>query len=328
MMKNLMPPSFPFTSPLRNAAIRNPGADTSSSEMNSIRRSPRGRHQQAAEERGHQQEVELALVEAAFADVPQRQGQHDDRDDAEEALEQQREVVHHVVAAERDTGAAGDEGQHRDERGHRADERDRHPEPGVTTGQEGVDHEHGEHRDRHHDGRRDRVEVAAAHATQPPSNGNETIASTVLPVISKMIPGNSPRTTTSARSGVHAEPLHPQDVAEPARLPLLGQGAHVHALEHPQEVARGEHGPDAAHHHEHAELRRRQGRVRLERGQQRHHLAPEPGQPGQARATRSPRTRRCPRAWASPRPCRHRSRRSRACGSGRRSTRRRRTASR
>ena len=38
MMKNFSPPSFPRMSDLRNAAIRNPGADTSSSARNSIRR--------------------------------------------------------------------------------------------------------------------------------------------------------------------------------------------------------------------------------------------------------------------------------------------------
>ena len=37
--KNFSPPSTPVTSHLRNAAIRKPGADTSSREMNSIRRS-------------------------------------------------------------------------------------------------------------------------------------------------------------------------------------------------------------------------------------------------------------------------------------------------
>ncbi len=39
MMKNFNPPSLPFTSDLRNAAIKNPGADTSSRAMNSINRS-------------------------------------------------------------------------------------------------------------------------------------------------------------------------------------------------------------------------------------------------------------------------------------------------
>ena len=38
MMKNLRPPSFPRMSPLRNADIKNPGADTSSSARNSINR--------------------------------------------------------------------------------------------------------------------------------------------------------------------------------------------------------------------------------------------------------------------------------------------------
>jgi hypothetical protein len=37
--KNFRPPSTPVTSHFRNAAIRKPGADTSSSAMNSIRRS-------------------------------------------------------------------------------------------------------------------------------------------------------------------------------------------------------------------------------------------------------------------------------------------------
>ena len=35
MMKNFTPASFDLMSPLRNAAIKNPGADTSSSAMNS-----------------------------------------------------------------------------------------------------------------------------------------------------------------------------------------------------------------------------------------------------------------------------------------------------
>ena len=39
MMKNFTPASLDFTSPLRNAAMRKPGAETSSSAMNSSSRS-------------------------------------------------------------------------------------------------------------------------------------------------------------------------------------------------------------------------------------------------------------------------------------------------
>ena len=65
----------------------------------------------------------------------------------------------------------------------------------------------------------------------------------VTPKISR---GNSPRTTIEGEQRHPGDPLHREDVAEPVVLPAFGDRAHVHALEHPQEVARREHGADAA----------------------------------------------------------------------------------
>ena len=124
-------------------------------------------HQHAPEERREQQEVVLALVEPALTEVAQRDGQHRDGGTQEEHLEEHRERVHDVVAAER-RALLADQRERRDQRGDHAQEADRHRAPGAPPGQEGVDHEHDDHGPGQDQGREDRVVVdAARHPLSP-----------------------------------------------------------------------------------------------------------------------------------------------------------------
>ena len=161
--KNFNPPSFPRGSDLRKAAIRKPGAETSSSEMNSIRQVPGRRHQQAAEERGQQQEVVLTLVEAALAEVPERHREHDDRDRQEEQLEQDREVVDHEGPAEGRPRQVAEERERGDQGRHHAQQADRHREPLVARREEDVDHQDDHDRPRQDQLGQDRVVVDGVH---------------------------------------------------------------------------------------------------------------------------------------------------------------------
>ena len=324
--KNFRPASFERRSLLRNADIRNPGRRHQLQRDEQHQQVARGRHQQAAQERGQQQEVVLALVEAALAEVAQRDRQHDHRHRQEEDLERaarsgrartcrrrRRPLLPiSVSAATRDAST-----------------------PSSATGmpshlrraaEEHVDDQHQQDRAGQDQLRQDRVVVDDLVHRAPSPRTEDTRRCTALSVTPKIKRGKSPRTMIPTSSGTHATHSTARMSRKPVLLPALGHDAHVHALQHPQEVARREHGADAAGDHEAAEQRRRQAGRRVERRR----AAPSPrprSRPGPAaRARRSRRTRRSRRASASSAPCRRRSPRSRACGSGRRSTRRRRTA--
>ena len=105
-------------------------------------------------------------------------------------------------------------------------------------------------------------------------------ASWLMPKITR---GKRPSARIRNNSGVHDSHSIAKTSPEPVLPPSLRQRAHVHALEHPQEVPGREDRPDPAGDHQAPEQRdlvREQLRVGLERREQRHHLAPEPGEAG------------------------------------------------
>src|SRR5438874_3429019 len=79
-----------------------------------------------------------------------------------------------------------------------------------------------------------------------------------------------------------ADPLHRAEIADRRVSPPLGHDPVPDPLDGPQEVAGGEDRADAGEHHHGPEQPHRQPRPRMERGEHREHLAPEPRQRWQA----------------------------------------------
>jgi len=112
-----------------------------------------------------------------------------------------------------------------------------------------------------------------------------TSAETASLVVPKTILGYSPRNRTPASRGAQA--IHSTGLTSTMGwvvAPPVRQRAHVHPLQHPQEVPGGQDRADAPEHHEDAEQRQVAGQDLggAIRRQECGHLTPEAGQPRQA----------------------------------------------
>jgi hypothetical protein len=122
----------------------------------------RARHEHHADERGGDQEVVLTLVRADLGEVAVADEQHEQRDDEEERLEQQRVAVHDEHVAERGPrGPVDRQGDHEPERDERPDERERVHEPLALAVQEQLDEQDRERRREHAQLGREREPVDA-----------------------------------------------------------------------------------------------------------------------------------------------------------------------